>query len=65
MAGRGIRRLGESGGYQVSGGSSGSLEGGCGVAGGGNHQLWTKCGNLPDDVKVVEMVHRRGIRAPK
>ena len=65
MAGRGIRRLGKNGGDQVLGGSIGSLEGGCRVAGGGNHQLWTKCGNLPADVKVVEMVRRWGIRAPK
>ena len=65
MAGRGILRLGNIGGDQVLGGSSGSLEGGYGMAGGGNHQLWTKRGKLLADVKVAEMVRRQVIRAPK
>ena len=52
-------------GDQALGGSSGSLEGGSGLAGGGHRQLWPKSGKLLADVGVAETVRLRGVRAPK
>ena len=49
-------------GEQASGGSSGSLEGGSGLAGGGHRQLWPKSGKLLADVGVAETVRFRGVR---
>ena len=63
-AGSGLRRLGNSGGEQASGGSSSSLDVGCGVAGGGYHKIWPKHGKFLADVGVEYMVRRRGVRAP-
>ena len=57
--------MGDRGGEQASGGNSGILEGGRGVAGGGHCQLWTKHGKIISDIMVREMVCRRGVRAPK
>ena len=50
---------------QASGGSSGSLEGGSGLAGGEHRQLWPKNGKLLSDIGVAETVRFRGVRAPK
>ena len=60
-----IGHLGNIGGYQSSGGSRGSLEGGCGVVGGGHHQLCPKRGKLLADIGVAYMVSCWCVRSPK
>ena len=62
---QGLRRLVDSGGYQALGGSSGSLEGRCRVAGGGHRQLRPKRGKLLAEVGIAEIVRRQGVNSPK
>ena len=50
---------------QALGGNISSMEGGRGVEGGGNHQLWPKRGKLLAEVGVAEMVSRRGLHYTK
>ena len=64
MIGRGVICMGNRGGEQTPGGDIGCLEGGRGVAGGGDRQLCTKHGELLDDVRIEEMVRSGGVRAP-
>ena len=64
MEGRGLICLGNRGGYQTSGGNSGSLEGGRGVAGGGNYQIMNKRGKLLADVGIEEIVRSGSVCAP-
>ena len=56
--------MGDRGVEQAMGGDISCMEGGHGVAGGGDHQLQSKCGKLLANVGVEEIVCRGGVRAP-
>ena len=57
--------MGNSGREKASGGNSGILEGGHGMAGGGHCQLMTKRVKLLSEIVVAEMVCRQGVRLRK